>query len=41
MFVPIPESIDQLLHKFFDIDPKQEEKERRALLDEIRKGHQK
>lgn len=34
---PVRDSIEQLLAQYFDIDLKKLEKEKRALLDEIRK----
>ena len=34
------ESIDTLLHAYFEIDDKAEERERRALLDYIREKHE-
>ena len=35
-YLPIHKTIDTLLHDFFEIDPMEEEREKRALLDEIR-----
>jgi hypothetical protein len=39
VYFPINEGPSALLHRYFDIDPKAEEAERRALLDAIRARH--
>ena len=35
-YAPVHKTIDTLLHEFFEIDPMEEEREKRALLEEIR-----
>ena len=36
--VPIPQKLDNLLYEYFDVDPAELERERRALLESLREA---